>query len=125
MIIDMLNKKEKLSALEKEIATYIVNHGEEISYCSIGDLAKATFSSNSSIIRLCRKCGCDGFKDFKIKYLKELKAQMNQFDEIDVNHPFWQNEGVANIFNLPTYKQILIIEHIYDILLIRNKKLCL
>lgn len=98
MILEILENKRDLSALEQEIADYILLQGEEMSYLSIGELAKNTYSSNASIIRLCRKCGCKGYKDFKVKFVKELK-ESESLMYLDVNKPFYQGDGANKIMN--------------------------
>ena len=46
-----------LSGTEQEIAAYLLEHPQEIMDLSIHDLAKRTFSSSSSIVRLCHHLG--------------------------------------------------------------------
>lgn len=48
---------------------------------------KETYSSNSSIIRLCQKLNLNGFKEFKIAFAKALE-QRQQHPFVDYNYPF-------------------------------------
>lgn len=55
------------SSKEKDIATYILQKGNEIKNINITELAKVTGTSGSSITRFCKKINCDSFVDMKIK----------------------------------------------------------
>lgn len=55
------------SLKEKDIATYILQKGNEIKNINITELAKVTGTSGSSITRFCKKINCDSFVDMKIK----------------------------------------------------------
>lgn len=54
-----------LSSLELELLRYINNHKRDISSMSIQDLAKNTFVSTTTIIRLCKKLNLDGYSHLK------------------------------------------------------------
>lgn len=96
MLLDDLTHHENFSATEQNIANFIMNNGERVCFMTIQELARETFSSNVAIIRLCKKLNCTGFKDFKMKYLKELEATKDN-DYIDMSRPFYLNEGPTKI----------------------------
>lgn len=54
-----------LSPLELELLRYINIHKEEIASLSIHDLAKNTFVSTTTIIRLCKKLNLEGYSHLK------------------------------------------------------------
>lgn len=62
----------KANTVEKEIITYILDHPDEVTKLSVQELAKKSFSSPSSIIRVCKQIGYSGYKDFKRALLTEL-----------------------------------------------------
>ncbi|MCI9093127.1 MAG: MurR/RpiR family transcriptional regulator [Coprobacillus sp.] len=78
---------------EKEISEYILNHGDAILNMSIKELAKKTYTSPATIVRLCKKIGLDGYNDFKIKYSAELQYDLHHNDRIDVNFPFNKDDS--------------------------------
>lgn len=59
--------------LEASIYNYIVNHREKVIYMRIRELAEETHVSTSTILRFCKKVGCDGFSEFKTKLKLELE----------------------------------------------------
>lgn len=54
-----------LSPLELELLRYINSHKAEIAGMSIHDLAKNTFASTTTIIRLCKKLNLEGYSHLK------------------------------------------------------------
>ena len=75
-IMTQLEFELDFSSSEKTIAKYILDNGEDILNLSVKELAKQTYTSPATIVRLCRKLGLNGYGDFKIKYSAEL-----QFDK--------------------------------------------
>ena len=82
---------------EVEIAHYILNHGEDVLNLSIKELAKRTYTSPATIVRLCRKLGLEGYNDFKIKYSAELQYTLTKTKRIDVNFPFGPEDNYPQI----------------------------
>lgn len=64
MIIEKLMKQADFTDVEKSIAAYLMKNGFDVKNMSIQSLARATFSSPSTITRFCRKLGLDGYKKF-------------------------------------------------------------
>ena len=54
MILD-ISQENKYTETEKEVIDYLMNHLDLLEELSINDLAKKTYTSNATIIRLCRK----------------------------------------------------------------------
>ncbi len=65
-IFAKLRDKSGFTDTESKIADYILGHRRQVSGMSAETLAKATFSSKASIIRLCRKVGLSGYREFQI-----------------------------------------------------------
>lgn len=87
-IITQLEFELEFSESEKEIARYILNHGDDVLSMSVKELAKNTYTSPATIVRLCKKIGLEGYNDFKIKYSAELQYDLHHSNRIDVNFPF-------------------------------------
>ncbi len=71
-----------LSSLELEILRYIDNHKNEICDMPIQVLAKNTFVSTTTIIRLCRKLNLEGFSH--LKFFIKNNALKNAEDSLPV-----------------------------------------
>lgn len=65
---------QSFNELETLVYTYIMKHKEEIKYMTIRELSEAVHVSTSTILRFCKKCGCDGYSEFRIKYKMYLKG---------------------------------------------------
>lgn len=127
-IMTQLEFELEFSESEKEIAKYILNHGEDVLSMSVKELAKHTYTSPATIVRLCKKIGLEGYNDFKIKYSAELQYDLHHTDRIDVNFPFdkedthpmichklasLSQEVIADTIKLIDFQQL---NHIVDLL---------
>ena len=64
-LLRLREAREAISPTEREIADYLLQHPEDVIDLSIHELAKRTFSSPSTIIRMCHRIGFEGFKEFR------------------------------------------------------------
>ncbi len=63
-----------LSAAEQQIARYILENPEEATLLTVRELARRAFASPSSVVRLCRSVGFDGYKELRHALVAELAA---------------------------------------------------
>lgn len=71
----LTNKQiESLNELETKIFSYIIDNGEKILKMKIQDIASKTHVSTTTILRFCKKAGCNGFSEFRIKYKLYLES---------------------------------------------------
>ncbi|KUP25911.1 MurR/RpiR family transcriptional regulator [Paenibacillus sp. DMB5] len=96
-LINSLENKRDFTEVETRLADYILEHAEEISHLSITELAKRTYTSNPTIIRLCRKVGIAGYREFRIEFSAELEKQRYDKSTIDFNYPFAARESTSSI----------------------------
>lgn len=66
---------QSASNAEKQVITYIIENSEKCVNTSIYDLAKNTYTSPSTIVKLFKKLGFKGFKDFKYNLIMELASK--------------------------------------------------
>ncbi|SHJ87166.1 transcriptional regulator, RpiR family [Anaerobranca californiensis DSM 14826] len=59
---------------EFDVLTYITNHQEKVVKMTVSQLAKETFVSTATVIRLCKKLGFTGFNELKYNLKKQKKA---------------------------------------------------
>ncbi len=96
-IMTQLEFELNFSHSEKEIGRYILNNGNKVLNMSVKELAKETYTSPATIVRLCKKIGLEGYNDFKIKYSAELQYDHHYSDRIDVNFPFHKDDSQSTI----------------------------
>lgn len=98
-IINKMDDKENFSYSEQVIIDYILDNKDEISSLTIHELALRTHTSNPAIIRLCKKLGVDGFRNFKIVFSRDLEKYRKERTNVDVNYPFKQDESISEVAN--------------------------
>ena len=96
MILD-ISQDNKYTETEKEVIDYLMNHLDLLEELSINDLAKKTYTSNATIIRLCRKTGYSGYKALKVDLIKEREANKYIVESVDYTTPFQFNETTEEI----------------------------
>lgn len=82
---------------EWTVVAYIAQHPEEVVGMNIGTLAKLTYSTNGTIIRVARKLGCNGFRALKIRLSQELETRKHFAGTVDFSAPFSVGESTAHI----------------------------
>ena len=103
----LLRMRESLntaSATEKTIIKHILAHPDDLLTCSIHALAEQTYSSPATILRLCRKLGFDGYKDFRQSVIYELALRKQSQEE--EQKEITQHDSLEQMVQKITYKNI-------------------
>ncbi|GGM28087.1 putative HTH-type transcriptional regulator [Paraliobacillus quinghaiensis] len=102
------------STTEQTIIAYVLDHPEEASKLTIYQLADLTFSSPSSITRLCKKNGFTGYKEFSKSLLYEQAVRKNYKKKKipDVT----KTDNVKEVVEKVTNKNILSLEETANLL---------
>ncbi len=85
MILDEMLKSSKLTGQEREVLDFISNNPQRVLGMTVHEVAKASFSSSSTVIRLCQKAGVSGFTEFKYKLATELPTIIELDDDLKSN----------------------------------------
>src|SRR5699024_11488415 len=59
--------------LETSLYNYIAGNMDKVAYMRIRELADATHVSTTTILRFCRKVGCEGFSEFKVRIKMQIE----------------------------------------------------
>lgn len=65
---------QSLNDLDLEVYNYVIRQPEKVQYMRIREFAEEAHVSTSTVLRFCKKVGCDGYAEFKLKlrqYLNE------------------------------------------------------
>lgn len=62
-----------LTNQERHIVNYILQNPETVFRVTANELGKLTFTSSSTIVRLCKKFGTKGYPDFQLQFALEYK----------------------------------------------------
>ena len=77
---------ESLNETETYVYNYVVKNTKKVLNESIRELANNTHVSTATVMRFCKKMGCEGFTELKYR-LKESE-EVQEFEEDDVNNQF-------------------------------------
>ena len=71
-LLQLREASKAFSPAEKEVAIHILKNPELVKDLSVHELAKQTFSSPSTIVRLCCHTGFSGYREFRQAVVEEL-----------------------------------------------------
>src|SRR5690554_4945875 len=63
-----------LRPAERRVADFLLENANQVIYMPITEVSAKTETSDSTVIRLCRRMGFGGFQDLKIALARELVA---------------------------------------------------
>lgn len=74
VLLRLRESQSAMSGTEATIAKYICANPEEAAHLTVRELAERTWSSPSSVVRLCRFVGFDGYKEFRQELLLDVHS---------------------------------------------------
>lgn len=90
---------QSFNDLEIMVYSYIMEHKREIQFMTIRELADAVHVSTSTILRFCKKTGCDGYAEFRVQFKIFLKNQEEKEKAPDTDTAM---DEIANFFRTAT-----------------------
>lgn len=95
---EIFSNYDSLYDAEKKVADYVINYPNKAIEMSVSELSAACDASQATIIRFCKKVGCSGFHQLKIKLAGELNKQEVRpaSNEIDCKN---MEQSLHNIFS--------------------------
>ncbi len=69
VMLNMLKYKEDLSMAERAVLDYLIENKAVLKDFYVEKIAEAAYASPASVVRMCKKLGYKGFKDFKIDFI--------------------------------------------------------
>ncbi len=82
-LLQKLKYAEKLTTQEKHIVDFILNNPHIVFHSTAHELAQLTYTSSSTIVRLCKKLGTQGYPDFQLKLALEYQPSSTPFRSED------------------------------------------
>lgn len=92
-IFAKLKEKSLFTETEQNIAMYLLQHKELIPDLTISDITQATYTSNASIMRLCKRLGLQGFRDLRNQIIKETERHRSYTLSVNMNYPFLKSDS--------------------------------
>lgn len=115
-LLKTLYEKEKFSAVEQSIIKYMLDNPKDIVNMSIRELANKTYTSTATIFRICRKCGFNGYTEFKIKFVSEESRTIEMGNHkpekliIDFERPISRKDDIKSVVKKMAFLEIESIE---------------
>ncbi len=104
--------KDSVSVSQKEVLDYIISHPDEVTKLTIRELAEKTYSSPSSIVRLCREVGFKGFTELK----KDILIDLVTLESNDETKEVEKNDSISEIIDKVTEMSIKSLQETQSIL---------
>lgn len=76
---------DTFNELDYSIYNTVIRNGLRVSRLQIKQLADEAHVSTASVVRFCKKCGCSGFAEFKLRYRETLK-QEKESPKVEKDH---------------------------------------
>ena len=99
MIIEQLKAMDGFTNSEKAIADYLISTADNIFHFSAEELAKVTFTSKSTLLRLCKKVGCSSYRQFMHELEIELRERKN-LQQLIEKEPINEMSSYADIMDI-------------------------
>jgi len=108
VIVRLQEYNSNASNAERGVIQYLLEHPEEVAGISIHQLSQRSFCSASTVIRLCRKAGFEGYKELQKSLLYELaiRKDNNNWKSQEIG----RQDSLEEIVNKVIYKNIASLE---------------
>lgn len=110
-----LKNRNLFSNSENQIVSYILDNPHKIIHMNVRTIAAETFTSPTTVMRVCKKIGCNGFSDFRIELTKELSHLSQTSSNIQNEHMSKKMSNILQIMDELTdglIKSIIETQHI-------------
>lgn len=107
-LLKLREKSRLFSPTEQEIVAHILENPKMVVDMNIHELAKHTFSSASTIVRLCHHTGYDGYREFRkaVAYELAVREQTRKVEQKEIS----PSDSLREIIDKITYKNIVSLE---------------
>ncbi|WP_026907126.1 MurR/RpiR family transcriptional regulator [Paucisalibacillus globulus] len=99
MLLTEKMKEDLFSPSEQTIIDYMFKQQELIKEKTIKQISEETFTHPSTLIRIAKKLGFNGWIELKDHFLNEVEYFNSHFKDVDANYPFQENDHLLNVAN--------------------------
>lgn len=92
---------KQLNDLEMLVYDYVMKNKKQITFMTVRELAAAVHVSTSTVVRFCKKMGCDGYAEFRVKFKMHLNESKEKKPRQDIDEILHYFEGV----NTPLFEE--------------------
>lgn len=107
-LLGLRESRDAMSATERSVADYLLGHQGEAMGLSIHQLAERTFTSPSSVIRMCQRIGFKGYKEFRQAVTCEVAVR--RLNQAQGRAEITRSDSLDDIVDKITYQNIMSLE---------------
>lgn len=107
-LLKLREQSQSFSNAEREVAGYIIDNPQIVVDMSVHELARHTFSSASTIVRLCTHTGYSGYREFRKAITQEL-AQREESKRTEQKQ-ILRSDSLEDIINKVTWLNVKSLE---------------
>lgn len=108
VLVRLQEYEEKASGAERELVRFILEHPDRAAGLNTHQLAEETFSSSSSVVRMCQKAGFSGYKEFQRELIAELAVRRE--NDRGMEKDIQKEDSLEKIIMKVTYRNMLSLE---------------
>ena len=98
MVLEKLERKEGFTETEKVIADYLLDFSHDIVGFTSSKMAEASYTSQTSVVRLYKKLGFNNYMVFYSTLIQEITERKNT-EDIDYEQPIKASMSVDDVIN--------------------------
>lgn len=102
LLMKMRSVKD-LSPSERHVVDYIFDNLHEVQNIGIVELSQKTFTSTSTVKRLCSKLGIDSYIDFRLQLSIDLKSYLKESILKEAAIPIKRHDSIADVIKKVSY----------------------
>lgn len=97
LLLEMREVKD-LTPSERQVVNYILENPEEAAGTGISELAQKTYTSTSTVMRLCKRLGMDSYIGFRQKLVQDLDVYRRTAILARAKEPIEKHDSIGDIF---------------------------
>ncbi|MCI1894264.1 MAG: MurR/RpiR family transcriptional regulator [Lactobacillus sp.] len=97
MLLQEKMQRTQFSANEQLIVDFILSKEDQIKSFGTPQIAQATYTSPSVVVRVAKKLGFNGWRELKASFLAEVEYLQSNFQNLDANMPFTEQDSAMTI----------------------------
>ena len=121
-LLSLRERAQTFSSTERGVAERILENPQMVVDMSIHELARHTFSSPSTIVRLCSHTGFSGYKEFRkaVTYELALREQSRKIEQKEIA----KSDSLEEIIDKITYMNIISLEETKELMDVQVLRSC-
>lgn len=101
-----MKRIKDVSPSERQVINFILNDPETVANMGIVEMANKTYTSTSTIMRVCKKLDIDSFIDFRIQLAADINEYIDNTYVVKYQAPIEPQDSIANIINKVTSNNV-------------------